>query len=201
MPFTSARCPKADVTCFTGDGSSSVSKSARGVTLKVAPLSITQYRCLCGHEEELTQKAIFPRLDLVAGTLHTCSTTSATSTASTASSSPSSCSSTLLSLSRSPSIREFVAIVPHVSALVAKMTLAVEPSATASVVLVVIAVFATPAASIEVAASKPSSSTSSAPSTAISTADTCCPGAIRTRQLTATEILLKDRSLHVFERE
>ncbi|CAI7798376.1 unnamed protein product, partial [Closterium sp. NIES-53] len=33
MPFTSARCPKADVTCFTGDGSSSVSKSARGVML------------------------------------------------------------------------------------------------------------------------------------------------------------------------
>ncbi|CAI7773499.1 unnamed protein product [Closterium sp. NIES-54] len=33
MPFTSARWPKADVTCFTGDGSSSVSKSARGVML------------------------------------------------------------------------------------------------------------------------------------------------------------------------
>ncbi|CAI7811721.1 unnamed protein product, partial [Closterium sp. NIES-53] len=128
-------------------------------------------------------------------------TTSATATASTASSSPSSCFSTLLALSRSPSIREFVAIAPHVSALVAKMTLAVEPSATASVVIVVIAISATPAASVEVAASKPPSSSSSAPSTAISTADACCPGAIRTRQLTATEILLKDRSLHVFERE
>ncbi|CAI7886738.1 unnamed protein product [Closterium sp. NIES-54] len=81
------------------------------------------------------------------------------------------------------------------------MTLSVEPSAAASVVLVVIAVSATPAASVEVAASKPSSSSSSAPSTAISTANACCPGAIRTRQLTATEILLKDCSLHVFERE
>ncbi|CAI7732237.1 unnamed protein product [Closterium sp. NIES-53] len=147
-------------------------------------------RCLRGHEEELTQKAIVPRFALVAGTLHTCSTTSATATASTASSSPSSCSSTLLALSRSQSIREFVAITPHVSALVAKMALAVEPSATASIVLVVIAVSATPAASVEVAASKPSSSSSSAPSTAISTADACCPGTIRTRQLTATEILL-----------
>ncbi|CAI7740740.1 unnamed protein product [Closterium sp. NIES-54] len=175
--------PRADVTCFTGDGSSSVSKSARG-----------------GHEEELTRKAIVPRLALVAGTLHTCSTTSATATASTASSSPS-CSSTLLDLSRSPSIREFVAIAPHVSALVAKMTLAVEPSATVSVVLVVIAVSATPAASIEVVAAKSASPSSSAPSTAIPLADACCPVAIRTRQLTAAEVLLKDHSLHVFKRE
>ncbi|CAI7918783.1 unnamed protein product, partial [Closterium sp. NIES-54] len=150
---------------------------------------------------ELTRKAIVPQFALVAGTLHTCSTTSATATASTASSSPSSSSSTLLALSRSPSIREFVAIAPHVSALVAKMTLTVEPTATASVVLVVIAVSATPAASVEVAASKPSSSSSPAPATAISTDDACCPGTIRTRQLTAAEVLLKDRSLHVFERE
>ncbi|CAI7928651.1 unnamed protein product [Closterium sp. NIES-54] len=93
--------------------------------------------------KELTRKTIVLRLALVAGTLHTCSTTSATATASTASSSPSSCSSTLLALSRSPSITEFVAIAPHVSALLEKMTLAVEPSATASVVLIVIAVSAT----------------------------------------------------------
>ncbi|CAI7861465.1 unnamed protein product [Closterium sp. NIES-54] len=166
-----------------------------------SPVTAQVRRCLRGHEEELIRKAIVSQLALVACTLHTCSTTYVTATASTTSSSPSSCSSALLALSRSPSIKEFVAIAPHVSALVEKMTLVVEPSATTTVVLVVIAVSATPAASVEVAASKPSSSSSSAPSTAISTADACCPGVIRTRQLTATEILLKDRSLHVFERE
>ncbi|CAI7895606.1 unnamed protein product [Closterium sp. NIES-54] len=81
------------------------------------------------------------------------------------------------------------------------MTLAVEPSATASVVLVVIAVSATPTASTEVFAAKSASPSSSAPSTAIPSADACCPGAIRTRQLTAAEVVLKDRSLHVFKRE
>ncbi|CAI7771820.1 unnamed protein product [Closterium sp. NIES-54] len=124
-----------------------------------------------------------------------------TATDSTASSSPSPCSSALLALSRSPSKRDFVAIAPYVSALVAKMTLAVEPSATEYIVIVVIAVSATPAASIEVVAAKSTFPLSSAPSTAIPSADTCCPGAIRTRQLTAAEILLKDRSLHVLKRE
>ncbi|CAI7831958.1 unnamed protein product [Closterium sp. NIES-54] len=150
MPFTSARCLKADVTCFTGDGSSSVSN-----------------RCLRGHEEELTRKAIVPRIALVASTLHTCSTTSAIATVSTASSSPSSSSSTLLALSRSPSIRELVAIAPHMSALVTIVALAVESAATASVALVVAAVSATPAASIEVVAAKSASPSSSAPSTAM----------------------------------
>ncbi|CAI7752025.1 unnamed protein product [Closterium sp. NIES-54] len=128
-------------------------------------------------------------------------TTSATSTASTASSSPSSCSSTLLALSRGPSIRELEAIAPHMSALVTIVALAIESAATASVALVVAAISATPAASIEVVAAKSPSPSSSASSTAISTADACCPGAIRTRQLTAAEVLLKDRSLHVFEQE
>ncbi|CAI7812989.1 unnamed protein product, partial [Closterium sp. NIES-53] len=158
-------------------------------------------RCLRGHEEELTRKAIVPRLALVAGTLHTCNTTSTTSTASTASSSPSSCSSTLLALSRGPSIRELEAIAPHMSALVTIMALAVESAATASVALVVAAISATPAASIEVVAAKSASPSFSASSTSIPSADACCPGAIRTRQLTAAEVLLKDRSLHVFERE
>ncbi|CAI7879144.1 unnamed protein product [Closterium sp. NIES-54] len=158
-------------------------------------------RCLRGHEEELTQKAIVPRLALVAGTLHTCSTTSATAMASTASSPPSSWSSTLLALSTSPSIMELVAIVPHMSALVTIVALVVESAATASVALVVAAVSATPAASIEVVAAKSTSPSSSAPSTAIPWANACCPGAIRSRQLTAVEVLLKDRSLHVFKQE
>ncbi|CAI7847719.1 unnamed protein product, partial [Closterium sp. NIES-53] len=80
-------------------------------------------------------------------------------------------------------------------------TLAVEPSATAFVALVVAAVSATPVASIEVVAAKSAFPSSSAPSTAIPSADDCCPGAIRTRQLTAAEVLLKDRSLHVFKRK
>ncbi|CAI7839878.1 unnamed protein product [Closterium sp. NIES-53] len=94
---------------------------------------------LSWHEEELTRKAIVPRLALVAGTLHSCSTTSAIATASTASSSPSSCSSTLLALNRSPSIRELVAIAPHMFALVTIVALAVESATTASVALVVAA--------------------------------------------------------------
>ncbi|CAI7816622.1 unnamed protein product [Closterium sp. NIES-54] len=184
MPFTSARCPKADVTFFTGDGLSSVSN-----------------RCLRRHEEELTRKAIIPRLALVVTVLHICSTTSATATASTASSSPSSCSSTLLDLSRGPSIREPEAIAPHMYALVTIVALAVESAATASVALVVAAVSATPAASIEVDAAKSASPSSSAPFTAIPSADACCPGAIRTHQLTAAEVVFKDRSVHVFKRE
>ncbi|CAI7816756.1 unnamed protein product [Closterium sp. NIES-54] len=159
----------------------------------------SSFRCLRGHEEELTRKAIVPRLALVAGTLHTCSTTSATATASTASSSPSSCSSTLLALSRSPSIRDLEAITPHMSALVTIVALAVESAATASVSLVVAAVSTTPAASTEFVAAKSAPPSSSAPSTAIPSADAC--GAIRTRQLTVAEVLLKDRSLHVFKRE
>ncbi|CAI7925202.1 unnamed protein product [Closterium sp. NIES-53] len=126
------------------------------------------------------------------------STTSATSTAS---SSPSSCSSTLLALSRGPSIRELEAIAPHMSALVTIVALAIESAANVSVALVVAAISATPAASIEVVAAKSASPSSSASSTAIPSADACCPGAIRTHQLTAAEVLLKDRSLHVFERE
>ncbi|CAI7890666.1 unnamed protein product [Closterium sp. NIES-54] len=87
------------------------------------------------------------------------------------------------------------------SALVTIVALAVESAATASVALVVAAVSATPAASIEVVAAKSASPSSSAPSTAIPPADACCPGAIHTRQLTAAEVLLKDRCLHVFKRE
>ncbi|CAI7924983.1 unnamed protein product [Closterium sp. NIES-54] len=87
------------------------------------------------------------------------------------------------------------------SALVTIVALAIESAATASVALVVAAISATPEASIEVVAAKSASPSSSASSTAIPSADACCPGAIRTRQLTAAEVLLKDRSLHVFERE
>ncbi|CAI7913936.1 unnamed protein product, partial [Closterium sp. NIES-54] len=137
--------------------------------------------------------AILPRLALVVTVLHTCSTTSATATTSTASFSPSSFSSTL--------IREIEAITSHMPALVTIVALAVESAATASVALVVAAVSATPAASIEVGAVKSAFPSSSAPSTAIPSADACCLGAIRTRQLTVVEILLKDRSLHVFKRE
>ncbi|CAI7889818.1 unnamed protein product [Closterium sp. NIES-54] len=115
-----------------------------------------------------------PRLALVAGTLHTCSTTSATATASTASSSPSSYSSTLLALSRGPSIRELVSIAPHMSALVTIVALAFELATTASVALVVAAVSATPAASIEFVAAKSASPSSFAPSIAITLADACC---------------------------
>ncbi|CAI7931472.1 unnamed protein product [Closterium sp. NIES-54] len=87
------------------------------------------------------------------------------------------------------------------SALVTIVALAVESATTASVAFVVAAVSTTPAASTEVVAAKSASPSSSAPSTAIPSADACCPGAIRTRQLTAAEVLLKDRSLHVFKRE
>ncbi|CAI7880840.1 unnamed protein product [Closterium sp. NIES-54] len=87
------------------------------------------------------------------------------------------------------------------SALVTIVALAIESVVTASVALVVAAVSATPAASIEVVAAKSASPSSSAPSTAIPSADACCPGAIRTRQLTAAEVLLKDRLLHVFKQE
>ncbi|CAI7852422.1 unnamed protein product [Closterium sp. NIES-54] len=87
------------------------------------------------------------------------------------------------------------------SALVTIVALAVESAAIASVDLVVAAVSTTPAASTEVVAAKSASPSSSAPSTAILLADACCPGAIRTRQLTAAEVLLKDRSLDVFKRE
>ncbi|CAI7774879.1 unnamed protein product [Closterium sp. NIES-54] len=76
------------------------------------------------------------------------------------------------------------------SALVTIVALAVESAATASVALVVAAISATPAASIEVVAAKSASPSSSASSTAIPSADACCPGAIRTRQLTAAEVLL-----------
>ncbi|CAI7760128.1 unnamed protein product [Closterium sp. NIES-54] len=79
------------------------------------------------------------------------------------------------------------------------MALAVDSATTASVALVVAAVSATPAASIEAVAAKSASSSFSAPSTAIPSADACCPGAIRTRQLTAADVLLKDRLLHVFK--
>ncbi|CAI7797437.1 unnamed protein product, partial [Closterium sp. NIES-53] len=81
------------------------------------------------------------------------------------------------------------------------LALAVKSATTASVALVVTAVSTIPAASIEVVAAKSASPSSSTPSTAIPSADACCPGAIRTRQLTAAEVLLKDRSLHVFKRE
>ncbi|CAI7771104.1 unnamed protein product [Closterium sp. NIES-54] len=87
------------------------------------------------------------------------------------------------------------------SALVTIVALVVESAAIESVALVVAAVSATPVASIEVVAAKSASPLSSAPSTAIPSADACCPGAIRTRQLTAVEVLLKNRSLCVFKRE
>ncbi|CAI7826583.1 unnamed protein product [Closterium sp. NIES-54] len=87
------------------------------------------------------------------------------------------------------------------SALVTIVALAVESAATASIALVVAAVSTTPAASTEVVATKSASPSSSAPSTAIPSTDACCLGAIRTRQLTAAEAILKDRSLHVFKRE
>ncbi|CAI7741821.1 unnamed protein product [Closterium sp. NIES-54] len=87
------------------------------------------------------------------------------------------------------------------SVLVTIVALAVELAVTASVALNVAAVSATPTSSIEVVATKSASPSSSAPSKAIPLADACCPGAIRTRQLTAAEVLLKDRSLHVFKRE
>ncbi|CAI7778459.1 unnamed protein product [Closterium sp. NIES-54] len=87
------------------------------------------------------------------------------------------------------------------SALVTIVALGVESAATASVALVVAAVSATPVASIEVVAAESASPSSSAPSTAVPLADACCPSAIRTRQLTAAEVLLKDFSFHVFKRE
>ncbi|CAI7902923.1 unnamed protein product [Closterium sp. NIES-54] len=147
----------------------------------------------------MTREPIVARLALVVSTLHVCSTTSATTMTSTASSSPSPSSSTLLSLSRGPTFREFEAIAPHMSALVAIVALAVESAAPTSIALVVATVSARSATTIVAAAAKSASSSSSAPSTAISPADACFPSAIRPHQLTAAEILLKDSSLHVFK--